>query len=80
VIVRLGPPPKFHDERDMLGLQVDPVGACRRELLESGAKHEEEEQRLDQRGDNSQPILREADQLSSPDDLDRPQLAAPAAR
>ena len=58
------------------GLQVDAVGAGCGELLQAGAEHEEEEQRLDQRGDDPHPVVGEADQLAPPDDLDRAQLAA----
>ena len=50
------------------------------ELLQARAEHEEEEQRLDERGDDPDAVAAEADQLAPPDDLHRPQLAAPAAR
>jgi hypothetical protein len=42
-------------------------------------EHEQEQQRLQQRGDDPHPVAREADQLAVPDDLHRAQIAAPAA-
>ena len=57
-----------------------PCGARRGELLQARAEHEEEEQRLHQRGDDPDAVAAEADQLAPPDDLHRAQLAAPAAR
>ena len=44
-----------------------------------GAEHEQEQERLDQRGDDAQAVAAEADQLAPPDDADRAQLAAQAA-
>ena len=49
------------------------------EPLEAGAEHEQEQERLDQRGDHPQPVAAEADQLAAPDDLDRAQLRGEAA-
>ena len=45
-----------------------------------GAEHEQEQERLDQRGEDAQAVATEADQLAPPHDPDRAQLAAQAAR
>ena len=44
-----------------------------------GAEHEQEQQRLHQRGDHPQPVGAEADQLAAPHDPDRAQLRGEAA-
>jgi hypothetical protein len=59
--------------------QVDPVRAGGGEPREAGAEHEQEQQRLQQRGDDPHPVAREADELALPDDLHRAQVAAQAA-
>ena len=50
-----------------------------REPLEARAEHEQEQQRLHERGDHPQPVGAEADQLAAPDDPDRAQLGGEAA-
>ena len=58
-----------------------PCGAGRAtSCCRPGAEHEQEQQRLDERGDDPHAVAAEADELAPPDDLDRAQLAAPAAR
>src|SRR5205823_5575788 len=64
------------DER----LQVHAMRAGARELLEARAEHEQEQERLHERGNDPHAVVCEPDQLASPDDLHRPQLAAGAAR
>ena len=64
------------DER----LKLTPCVPAEASAREPGAEHEQEQERLHQRGDDAQPVAAEADQLALPDDLDRAQLAAQAAR
>ena len=47
--------------------------------VQPGAEREQEQQRLDERRDDAEPVLAEADELARPDDLDRAQLVAVAA-
>ena len=56
-----------------------PCVPARREPRQPAAEHEQEQQRLQQRGDDPHAVAREADQLALPDDLDRAQVAAEAA-
>ena len=61
------------------GLEADagrhaPLGQRR----QAGAEHEQEKQRLDQRGDRPQPVPAEPDQLPLPDDADGAQVGPQA--
>ena len=49
------------------------------EGAEPAAEHEEEQDRLDQRGDDPDAVVEEAEQLAVEDDLDRPELSASGA-
>ena len=46
---------------------------------QAGAEHEEEQHRLDERGDDAEAVLTEADQLALPHHLDAAQVLAQAA-
>ena len=61
------------------GLQAARRGSRAGQALQPGAQHEQEQERLDQRGGHPQAVGPEADQLPAPDDLDRPQLGAQTA-
>ena len=54
--------------------QVHSAAAGLREVGQAGAQHEQEEERLDQRGDEPGAVVQEANHLALPDDLDGTQL------